>query len=129
MDFESGKSDRGLEDYKSLAHRLHKGLQRQVSAYTAGWLYLRTGEHSLARLYLLQASLGDDAGIAAIALAGLERARWQLGEKDAALESVGTIGELYPQLNSYSLYRQGMLLPEYGQTKRRSTGFGSSGKR
>lgn len=115
LNYRDGQNNSGLDDYRTLAHRLHKGLQRQVSAYTAGWLYLHGGENSLARLYLLQASLGDDPRIAAIALAGLERSRWQLGEKDAALESVETIGDLYPYLRSYSLYRQGLLFLSMGR--------------
>ena len=115
LDFEKGQNDSGLRDYESLAHRLPKGLQRQLSAYTTGWLYLRSGDYSLARLYLLQASLGDDLRIAAIALAGLERARWHLGEKDAAVESVGTMGELYAHLRYLSLYRQGVLSLSLGR--------------
>jgi TolA-binding protein len=109
LDFEKGQNDSGVKHYKSLAHKMPKGLKQQLSAYTAGWLYLRAGDYSLARLYLLQASLGDDPRISAIALAGLERARWQLGEKDAAVESASLMGELYPHLRYLSLYRQGVL--------------------
>lgn len=115
LDFQNEVNNCGLEGYADLARRLPKGLKRQISAYTAGWLSLGTKDYHIAHFYLLMAAQGEDPKLTSLAQVALERVYLELGNDEAALEAIEAAGYELECLKSYSLYRQGLLLLKTGK--------------